>query len=386
MKTSLLRKTATIAAFILIFISCKEKHGEFIVQGKISDADTLMLYLEKKTLTETLIIDSVKLDKSGEFKFTEPSPEYAEFYTLKLRGQTITLAVDSIETITVNAPKATFAWDYTVEGSPASDKIKEVAIAQYSLSKSFTELKKQHENKELSQDEYASQILKAIEDYKNIAIKVILSDYKSMAAYYAIFQKVDGYLIFDPYSKEDIRMFQAIATIWDQYKSRSPRAGHLKNFTLGALAEVRKGDAFSKLGEANTTDSKSFYDITLPDMQNNKVTLSSLRGKVVILDFTAYGTNYSPAHNILINKVYSKHKGTVEVYQVSLDNDSHVWKNTATNLPWICVWDDQSLNSKLLPKFNIQGLPTTYILDKEGNIAKRMLPSEDLEAAVQKIL
>lgn len=386
MKTSFLRKLAIASTLILLFASCKEKHGEFIVQGKISDADTAVLYLEKKTLTETLVIDSVKLDKSGEFKFTEPSPEYSEFYTLKLNGQTITLAVDSIETITVNAPKATFAWDYTVEGSSASSKIKEVALAQYNLSTSFKDLKAKYENKELSQDEYANQVLKAIGDYKSLAVSIILSDYQSMAAYYAIFQKVDDYLIFDPYSKEDIRMFQAIATIWDQFKSRSPRAAHLKNFTLGILAEMRKEDALSKLGETNTTDAKSYYEISLPDMHNNKVNLSSLSGKVVILDFTAYGTNYSPAHNILINKVYSKHKGVVEVYQVSFDSDAHVWKNTATNLPWICVRDERSLNSNLLAKFNIQGLPTTYILDRNGDIASRVLSSEDLEATVLKIL
>ena len=386
MKILSLKKIAFLSLILLVSISCKDKHGKFIIKGTITDADASVLYLEKKSLSETTVIDSIKLDKEGNYEFKETSPEYSEFYSLRLDGQTINLAVDSIETITINAPKATFASNYTVEGSDGSAKIKEVALAQYKLSRAFTDLKKKYDNKELSQDEYATQVMDAISEYKKLAVKIILSNYQSMAAYYAIFQKVDGYLIFDPFNKEDIRMFQTIATVWDQQKAQSPRAAHLKNFTLSALAEVRKENALSKIGESTEANTSSYYNISLPDMNNNNVSLSSLKGKVVILDFTAYGTNYSPAHNILINKAYSKFNGTVEVYQVSFDQESHTWKNTATNLPWICVRDERSTQSDLFARFNIQGLPTTYLLDKNGDIAKRIQPSDDLVAEVQKIL
>ena len=391
MKTSLLLKITILAiASLVLFASCKDKKLQFTIEGKISNADTTILYLEKRSLTETTIIDSVKLDKDGNFKFTEANVGYPEFYLLKLNGQTINLAVDSTETITVNAPKETFALDYTVEGSSGSAKIKDIVLAQNKLSQTFSELKKKFESKEISQEEYITAVQNGVNEYKTKAKDLIYSDYKSLAAYFALFQKVDNYLIFDPYNKKDIAAFQAVATVWDTQYPTSPRTANLKNFTLSALAEIRKAasqeEAINRIATSEVTDHSTYYNITLPDRHNKNISLSSLKGKVVILDFTAYQTDFSPAHNILLNKAYEKHKGNVEVYQVSFDTDVHAWQNSAVNIPWICVRDDKSLASDLLAKYNIQGFPTTFIINKKGEIVKRVLSTDNLSSEVQKLL
>ncbi|MDR1882133.1 MAG: AhpC/TSA family protein [Prevotella sp.] len=390
MKTFLLSKfTISVIAF-LAFSSCKDNKPQFTIEGKISNADTTVLYLAKRSLTETTVIDSVKLDKDGNFKFVETNTGYPEFYLLRLNGQTINLAVDSIETITVKAPKETFALDYTIEGSDGSAKIKDIVLAQDKLSKTFSELKKKYENKDISQDEYIASVQAGVNEYKKQAKELIYSGYKNLAAYFALFQKVDNYLIFDPYDKKDISAFQAIATVWDTQYPTSPRTANLKNFTLAALSEIRKMTnekaAIDKIATSEITDHSAYYNITLPDMHNKNASLSSSRGKVVILDFTAYQTNFSPVHNMLINKVYSKNKGNVEVYQVSFDTDVHAWQNSAVNLPWICVRDDKSLESELLTKYNVQGFPTTFIVNKKGEIVKRILSTDDLSSEVQKLL
>ena len=391
MKTSLLSKFTILAiALLALFVSCKEKKPQFTIEGKISNADTTILYLERRSLTETTIIDSVKLDKEGSFRFTKDNIGYPEFYLLKLNGQTINLSVDSIETIIVNAPRETFAIDYTVEGSNSSAQIKDIVLAQDKLSKTFTGLKKKFENKEISQDEYATTVQDGVNEYKTKAKDLIFSDYKSLASYFALFQKVDDYLIFDPYNKKDINVFQAVATVWDSQYPTSPRAANLKSFTLSALAEIRRmaneEEAINKIANSEVTDHNTYYDITLPDRHNKNVSLSSLKGKVVIVDFTAYQTDFSPAHNILINKAYEKFKGNVEVYQISFDTDVHAWQNSAVNLPWLCVRDDKSLASDLLAKYNIHGFPTTFIVNKKGEIVKRVLSTDDLSSEVQKLL
>ena len=390
MKTSLLSKLIIAIITLAAFISCKDKSPHFIIEGKISDADTTMLYLERRSLTETTIIDSIKLDKEGKFEFKEASMAYPEFYILRLDGQTINLAIDSTESIIVNAPKATFAMDYTIEGSNASIKIKDIVLAQTKLSHTFTDLKRKYDSKELSQDLYITNVQDAINEYKSKAKELIYSDYNSLAAYFALFQKVDNYLIFDPYDKKDLSAFQAVATVWDQYKPQSPRTEQLKTFTLSALAEIRRmanqDAALKKIESTAVTENSTFYDISLPDMHNKTINLSSLRGKVVILDFTAYQTDFSPAHNMLINKVYTKYKDNIEVYQVSLDTDIHAWQNSAINLPWICVRDENSTNSSLIVKYNIQGFPTTFLVNKKGEIIKRVSPTDDLGVEVQKLL
>lgn len=390
MKTYFWTKLAVISIVLISLISCKEKGPQFVVEGKIAKADSTTLYLERRSLNETTIIDSVKLDADGHFKFEEPAFGYPEFYLLRLGNQAINLAIDSIETVTVYAAKPTFASEYVVEGSESSLKIKDIVFSQYKLSNEIADLKKKYDSKELNQDQYVETVQKSIDEYKSNAKSLILSDYNSMASYFALFQKIDGYLIFDPYDKNDLVAFRTVATIWDQFKSKSPRAEHLKNFTLTALAEIRQMQAqdatLKKIESAQSTSSNDYYEISLPDMNNNIKNLSSIRGKVVILDFTAYQTEFSPAHNILINNVYSKHKGNVEVYQVSFDTDIHAWQNTATNLPWICVRDSKSLSSDLITKYNIQGFPTVYLINKNGEIAKRILSSDNLASEVQKLL
>ena len=390
MKTFLFSKLSIITLAVISFASCQNKGPHFTVEGKIANADTTMLYLERRSLNETTTIDSVKLDADGSFKFKEPALGYPEFYLLRMDKQSINLAIDSIETITVHASKPTFASEYTIEGSEGSVKIKDIVFAQNKLSRTVSDLRKQFESKEISQDQYVAEIQKALDEYKTKAKDLILSDSKSLASYFALFQKVDGYLIFDPYDKNDLVAFRAVATVWDLYKSKSPRAEHLKTFTLTTLAELKQmasqEETMKKLENTEATDHSVFYNITLPDINNKDVSLSSLKGKVVILDFTAYQTDFSPAHNILINNVYSKNKGNVEVYQVSFDTDIHAWKNAATNLPWICVRDSKLLRSEWLAKFNIQGFPTTYLLNKNGEIVKRILSTDNLASEVQKLL
>lgn len=390
MKTSSWLKSALIAITAIAFVGCDNTKNQFIIEGKISDADTTMLYLERRSITETTILDSIKLDSDGDFKFKQPNPGYAEFYLLRLGNQAINLAVDSTETIKVLASKPTFASEYTIEGSEGSSKIKDIVLSQQKLSNSIAELRKKLADKQITAEEYYSNVMSAIEEYKDKAKTIIFSDYRSLAAYFALFQKVDGYLIFDPYDKNDLKAFQATATIWDQYKPQSPRTAHLKNFTLAAIAEVRSQASqeatIKKLENAPVNVSENYYDISLPNMNNKDVSLSSLRGKVVILDFTAYQTDYSLNHNTIISKVYNKFSPNVEVYQVSLDKDAHAWQNTAATLPWVCVRDSKSLTSDLITKFNIQGIPTTFLINKKGEIVKRISSIEELTAEIQKIL
>ena len=95
----------------------------------------------------------------------------------------------------------------------------------------------------------------------------------------------------------------------------------------------------------------------------------------------------SPFHNQEIANIYNKYysKG-FQVYQVSLDTDEHFWKNSALNLPWICVIDPQSINSEILRKYNVSEIPTSFLLDKQGNIVKRVEDYTKLETEILPLL
>jgi len=390
MKTSLL--SGFLALFLIVAISsCStEKELQFRLQGTVAGADSSTLYLERISLNETFILDSVKLDSEGRYEFHQPAPQYGDFYLLKLGNQVINVAIDSTDNITINADKATFATKYTVEGSNNTTKIKDVVFAQNKLTLNMRNLTKELREEKITQNEYIEKIQAAIGEYKTLATDIIRKDYNSLAAYYALFQKVDGLLIFDPYQRSDRSLFQATATVWMQSRPDSPRTKQLETFVLSVLSEIRNE---AKIAEKLQTESEiakediaNFYNISLPDVTGKSVELGSMKGKVIILDFTAYQADYSPAHNILLNKVYEKYKSQIEIYQVSFDTDEHMWKNSAANLPWTCVRDSRSLGSGYISKFNVRGLPTAFLINKNGDIVQRIFSFEEIETTLKKVL
>lgn len=370
-----------------VLIACTDSGPKFIVEGTISDADSSTLYLEKRELDKITILDSIRLNNKGDFKFKETFTPYPEFYVLRLNGQVINFVTDSTSALRIESSKKTFATDYTIDGPVGNNEIREIALAQYKADEKLNSLKNKYSNKEISDEQYINQIQQIATEYKEVARKIIYSDFKNPAAYFALFQKVDNYLFFDPYDKTDNKLFAAVATSWNTYFSNSPRAEHVKNYTLIAIKTIKQNtpisdDIINATQEINSTD---YYNIELPDSNGNKTSLSSLRGKVVLLDFTTYQSENSPAQNIALNRIYDKYKPNIEIYQVSFDSDFHFWKNSATNLPWITVHESQSVNSDLIFKFNIQGLPTLFLLDREGNIVKRILPTDNIESEIQKV-
>ena len=85
----------------------------------------------------------------------------------------------------------------------------------------------------------------------------------------------------------------------------------------------------------------------------------------------------------MYNKYHSK---GLEIFQVSLDPDEHFWKTQTAALPWICVHDDDAMNSNLLVQYNIQRLPTFFLVDKNNVLFKRDSQIKDLDQAIQSLL
>lgn len=107
----------------------------------------------------------------------------------------------------------------------------------------------------------------------------------------------------------------------------------------------------------------------------------------MILNFTAYATEWSPAFNVELNKVYEKYRQQgLEIYQVSVDENEYAWKQTAKNLPWITVLNNVAEGGKVLQQYNVGALPTTFVFNRNGELVQRVLDIDDLDSAVAKCL
>ena len=328
------RLLATLGLCMFLFSACNNS-SEFTVKGVVSGADGQLMYLENVGISNVVTLDSIKLASGGKFKFTEKRPEYPDFYRLRLNNQKINFSIDSTETVSILADAGAFATSYSVEGSENSKAIKAITLAQLDANQAISRLRKDYEDKMISDTTYRSKVLAAADAYKEIARKYIYSAPMSTAAYFALFQQIDGLLFFDLYDRNDVKAYGAVATSYDHYYPESPRSKHLYNLTLQSMKVLR---AQRPVDYSNVeTKEISFLDIELPDVRGEVVKLSDVApGKVVLINFTAYQTEWSPALNMALGELYTKYHGQgLEIYQVSLDSDSHFWRNGASNLPWI---------------------------------------------------
>lgn len=370
---------------LILFAACRNS-SEFEVKGVITGAEGQIMYIENVGISTVETLDSVKLAAGGKFKFAEQRPAFPDFYRLRLNNQLINFSIDSTETLSFVADAGTFATSYSVEGSENSKAIKAITLAQLDANQAINRLRKDYEDKMISDTTYRAKILAAADAYKDVARKYIYSAPMSAAAYFALFQQIDGLLFFDLYDRADVKAYGAVATSFDHYYSGSPRAKHLYNLTLQSMKVLRSQRPvdYSQV----TQNEISFLDVDLPNVRGEKVKLSDIaKDKVVLINFTAYQTEWSPALNMLLSDLYTKHHNAgVEIYQISLDSDTHFWRNGAANVPWVCVRDPQSVYSQVAGLYNVKQLPALFILDRKGNLVKRVEDPKNLEADMKAVL
>jgi peroxiredoxin len=367
--------------------SCKQ--GEtFKVTGKIDAAEGDTLYLEHRDLAGVRTLDSTVLKKDGTFAFKQSAPENPEFYQLRIRNQIAVFAVDSTEMLRINANASDWYNSFTVEDSPSNDRMKEVDALTRRAAQEISDLENRHKAGSINDMTFIGHLDTTLQEYKTAVSRLILGNPASATAYYAVFQKINNYLIFDPYNRQDYAMFGAVATSWNRYYPDTERTKHLCGFTMNALKTRRQQEQQAKLLEnIPVTEGTGLPDIVLPEVDGRKVALSSLSGKVVLLDFVMYNTDFSPKHNMYLNDLYTRYRSReFEIYQVSLDSDEHFWKTSAVNLPWLTVRDPQSVNSSLLAIYNVRRIPTAFLINRKGDVVARIENYNQLSEELGKVL
>ena len=383
----LLGRWLTLIVASVVLFSCKQ--GEvFKVEGNIQAAAGDTLYLEHRGLAGIKVLDSVVLKADGKFSIKQPAPANPEFYQLRLRDQVAVFAVDSNETLRVAADGNNLYPSFVVEDSPTNDQLKRVDALTSRAASTITDLENQHEAKSIDDMVFIEQLDSLLVNYKEQVTRLILGNPSGAAAYYAVFQKINDYLIFDPYNKQDYAMFGAVATSWNRYYPDTERTKHLHDFTMNALRTRRQQEQQAALLEnIPIEEGTGLPDIVPRGVNGERVALSSLKGKVVLLDFVVYNAEFSPAHNIRLNTLYTRYQARgLEIYQISFDSDEHFWKTSAANLPWITVRDPLSVNTSLLSTYNVREIPTAFIIDREGDIVARIEEYGRLADELEKLL
>ena len=381
-----MKKYVIIALAVLSMASCNEK--KFHVEGTITGAQDSVLYFENIGIEQIIPIDSVRLDSEGRFAFSGKPVGAPEFYRLRISDQIINVSVDSTETITVRAQYPQMASQYEVEGSDNCLKIKELALLQQDLLRRAIQLTN---NDSLSVQQTNDSLMAMAERYKqDVKMRYIFAAPDKPYAYFALFQTLGNMLLFNPRTNEDdIKVFGAVATSWDTYYPNSERGANLHNIAIEGMNTVRRQKAAEaraamSLDKIETT---GLINIQLLDNKGCQRSLTDLKGQVVLLDFHLFANEESPARILLLRELYNKyHAQGLEIYQVSIDPDEHFWKQQTAALPWISVREPAGLQSQTLSIYNVQGIPTLFLIDRSNTIVGRSETISDIDQAIKSLL
>ena len=127
-------------------------------------------------------------------------------------------------------------------------------------------------------------------------------------------------------------------------------------------------------------------DIALPDNRGTVRSLSQLKGKVVMLDFHLFANEQSTKRIMMLRELYNKyHSQGFEIFQVSVDPDEHFWKTQTAALPWVSVRADED-HQNVLGDYNVQQIPTFFLISRDNAVYKRDAQIKDLEAEIRSLL
>ena len=367
-----MRNLLFLFIFLIAFSSCKDNN--FSVSGQFENASGETIIFQRLNLNGTEHIDSMKIKKDGSFEFEANKLMEPTFFQVTINpNRTLVLLIDSTENILVKGDMKAFDASVQVlqsEGSKELLKInKKAADLQKSIQSKLKEINDLTHEDSFKKEQLQGEINKEIEAYKEYIYNYIFENPRSFVSYYALFQNILDLPIFDVMDPKDHISFATLATSLNMLYPESERVKHLYQYVLDAKATMKQQKLSNiLLDNAETVGSP---EIEENDIDGNKVKLSDLRGKVVLLSFWAAWDEASRKENKNILKVYNKyHSKGFEVFQVSLDKSKVLWESAIKqdNLPWINVSDLKYTSSYWARLYNINKIPANYLISKNGDL------------------
>lgn len=373
------KNTLLLLPFTLI-LACantSSSSSEFELKGKFTNAHGETAYLEQLSAEAVKTIDTIKIDENGEFKISPILSEIG-FYRLKISDKNFaTLILDVNEHVTITGDAQDLGNTYKVEGSPDS--------------KLFWELNKASAENYRQRDSLQQRFQLFVNMAGKDSIRVDSMSKALEKPYNDLVNKHNKYL--ENFIDKNPTSFSSLAAIQqlqpEEYLStfiklddglfkKYPNSSYIKSFHASVAGQKKLG-----IGTAAP-------EISMNTPDDKVLSLSSMKGKIVLVDFWASWCGPCRAENPNVVAAYNKYKSKgFDIYSVSLDKDKDKWIAAIQKdgLAWpnhVC--DFKYWQSPVVPLYNISGIPTNVLLDKNGNIIAKNLRGEDLEKKLAEIL
>jgi peroxiredoxin len=223
-------------------------------------------------------------------------------------------------------------------------------------------------------------------EYRNIknqqrdyVINVIENNLTSLSSVLALYQYFEDHILLN--ENDHFEYFEKLSnSLCDVY----PTNKHV--IDLKKRVHDHKREEQQRLeNEKNLAAGNPAPEIVLPDPQGNRVSLSSLKGNVVLIDFWAAWCPPCRKANAILGELYDKYNSKgFEIYGVSLDRTHEQWTDAIEkdNITWHQVSDLRFMNSPVVTLYNISEIPYAVLIDREGNIIARDFSIDELEELI----
>ncbi|MDE6777855.1 MAG: TlpA family protein disulfide reductase [Alistipes sp.] len=368
--------SALCAAAACTLSSCGSSKAR--VAGRFIGSDDRTVYLEQVTLFAQRLADSTTLDAEGGYRFDiDGLGKDPALYNILYAGERIPLFVKGGDRIAAGSVGSVIR-NYTVEGSEESSLLRDFYRSYIEGLRNLDKIAQSLPDEAEARREVLKRYTEEYYRIKREQLRFIVENKDRMAAVYALYQRVPGdQNLFN--GDGDIIYYRTVADAVEERYPTSPYIPALRS-------EVARIEARINLAQ-QITESK-YPDIELPDMYGRKVRLSSLDGKVVLIDFWSAELGNSNALNAELKEIYERYaERGFEIYQVSVDTSKQTWISTVQEqaLPWISVCDFKGEASPVVGIYNVRKLPSNFLLDSEGSIAGKDLYGSQLEKKLQEL-
>ena len=356
-----------LGAVLALFVSCAPKAR---ISMTVDGAPESKLAIHKLNVSSADLLDSVKTDAKGHFNYSLPvkkgQPEFVYIYKGDARLAALLLEAGEKAAVTADT-----LGNYSVEGSKGSAEMAEIE-------KSYSDFIRR-----LSTASTSGESAKVYFGYYRDRMAYVINHSHSLSVVPVFFQNVSASLPVFSQSTDAI-LFSAIA---DSLKTVYPDSKYVK--ALEAEADRRKNNMVLERA-IRDAEQAGFPNITLPDINAEKVSLAGVDAKVILLHFWNVEDAEQKLFNldVLLPLYKAYHSKGLEIYAVGVTIDKALWASVVRNqaLPWINVCDGLGADSPAVALYNLQTLPTTIVI-ADGDITPSKIDSEaSLRKELSKLL
>lgn len=352
------------------------------LEGNVENAANSEILLEELTTTNLVPFDTLILDANGNFNYTGQIKEPG-FYIFRVdRSNFITLLLEPGQNLKITGDAKNLPESYSVEGSAGSDLLAELnsslreAYKQVdSLAVVFREIQGEDNFIELKQ-EIDLAYTRVFEKQQEFVKQFIDRNPGSLASIIALYQFFGNQVLLK--ETEHFEYFEKLANSLSEIY---PENKHVLDLNR-RVNEIKRAENLRLEAESNLSIGNPAPEVVLPDPEGKTIPLSSLKGKVVLIDFWAAWCNPCRIANVKLKELFDRYRSQgFEIYGISLDRNREQWLQgiKEDKINWIQVSDLRFWSSPVVSLYNVDAIPYNVLLDTEGNILAKGISVAQLE-------